>query len=242
MDGELSGLQPPASHLAVAEEVRRWIALGRLSPGDRLPTEREFAERFGIGRATARRAVRLLVEDGLVETQKGRSGGTFLLEHTPGPARGIEVTRQLVRDISDNYDFRLAIEPRAARLAAERADERERLVLRGMVEGDALSVRAFRALDSRFHLAIADASHNRLFTDAVSVSRAELFEWADPVWERLEWSAVPAEERDFAYSHRPLADAILKRDGDAAEQRMTAHLLEARAQFLRLIERFWPYV
>jgi DNA-binding FadR family transcriptional regulator len=239
---ELDGLQAAPSHLAVADEIRRWIALGTVSPGDRLPTEREFAERFGIGRMTARRAVRLLVQEGLVSTQKGRSGGTFVLDDKHGPARGTEMTRQLVRDISDNYDFRLAIEPRAARLAAERAEETERLALRGMVEGESSSVRAFRALDSRFHLAVANASHNRLLIEAVGNSRSELFQRADPVWERLEWSAIPADERDFALGHRPIAEMVLKGDADAAEGRMVAHLLQGRLQFLRLIERFWPDV
>lgn len=239
---KLSALQSPASHLSVADEIRRLIALGMLAPGDRLPTEREFAERLGIGRLTARRAVRLLVEEGLVATQKGRSGGTFVLDDKHGPMRGVEVTQHLVRDVSDNYDFRLGVEPRAARLAAERAEEMERLALRGLVEGEPTSVRAFRALDSRFHLAIASASHNRLLIEAVSKSRAELFRWADPVWERLEWSAVPTEERDFARGHRPIAEAVKNGEVDAAEQRMIDHLLEGRAQFLWLIEQFWPNV
>src|SRR5829696_5978567 len=70
------------AHEYVAEQIRRQIALGLISSGEALPPERELAKVFGVGRATVQHALRLLEADRLVETRRGRNGGTFLI----GPA------------------------------------------------------------------------------------------------------------------------------------------------------------
>jgi DNA-binding FadR family transcriptional regulator len=235
---ELDRIQSTASHLAVADSVRRWIALGVLGPGDRLPAERELAERLGVGRMTVRQAVRVLADEGLVSTQRGRAGGTFVLDDPERPFPSGEVTEQMMAALAENYEFRAGIEPLAARLAAERAEDNERWAIRGLAEGEPSSVRAFRALDSRFHLAVANASHNRLLADAVSRSRTELFPWADQAWESVEWTDVAADERDFGRSHRPIGEAIVNGDGAEAERRMEHHLVQGQAQFVAMIERF----
>jgi GntR family transcriptional regulator, transcriptional repressor for pyruvate dehydrogenase complex len=237
---ELDRIQSPASHVAVADSIRRWIALGVLGPGDRLPAERDLAERLGVGRMTIRQAVRQLAEEGLVSTQRGRSGGTFVLDDPERPLPTREISEQMMAALRENYEFRFGVEPMAAKLAAERADDTERWGIRGLAEGDANSVRAFRALDSRFHLAVANASHNSLIIDAVSRSRTELFAWADPAWERMDWSAVPAEERDFGRSHRPIAAAIAAADGKLAGEQMSDHLAEGLRQFEAMVKRMAP--
>jgi GntR family transcriptional regulator len=62
----------------IAEAVRALITAGELAPGDKLPSERELARRFGTARNTAREAIRLLTEEGLVTAQHGR--GVFVRE------------------------------------------------------------------------------------------------------------------------------------------------------------------
>jgi GntR family transcriptional regulator len=62
----------------IADAVRALITSGELAPGDKLPSERELARRFGTARNTAREAVRLLTEEGLVTAQHGR--GVFVRE------------------------------------------------------------------------------------------------------------------------------------------------------------------
>jgi DNA-binding FadR family transcriptional regulator len=233
---EFDVVQPAATHVAVADAIRRWIALGMFEPGDRLPTERELAARLAVGRMTVRHAVRLLAGEGLVGTQRGRSGGTYILDDADRPLRSGEVTAQFLADVRDNFDFRLGVEPMAARLAAERAEDMERWAIRGIAEGNPASYRAFRMLDSRFHLAIARSSHNRLLLDAVSRSRAEFFRWADAAWERVDWATLPLEERDFSRSHRPVAQAIEQSEPAEAEQRMREHLIAGKSQFLAAVE------
>jgi DNA-binding FadR family transcriptional regulator len=104
-----------------------------------------------------------------------------------------------------------------------------------MAEGMPASVRAFRTRDSRFHVAIARASANGLLLEAVSASRVAFFRWADAAWERIDWASLPAAERDFGARHRPIAEAVARADPDAAEQAMTAHLVEGEAQFEAVI-------
>jgi DNA-binding FadR family transcriptional regulator len=234
---ELDRIEPVAAHVAVADSIRRWIALGAVVPGDRLPAERELAEGLGVGRMTVRHAVRLLAEEGLVNTTRGRSGGTFVLHDPKQRFPAAEITQQMMADVRQTYEFRLGIEPLAAQLAAERADDTERWAVRGMAEGQPTGVRAFRALDSRFHLAVAKASHNRLLVDAVGRSRTELFMWADRAWEATDWEDVGESDRDVASKHRPIAEAIVAGDPDEAAKRMTEHLVEGEAQFIWMIER-----
>src|SRR4051812_20427510 len=102
----------PSSHQAVAEAIRRWIALGTYAPGERLPSERELAEQFAVGRMTVRRAIGELATEGLVATTRGRAGGT-----TVQPATSVlrDVTLEdLLAAVRDSFEFRLAVEPAAA--------------------------------------------------------------------------------------------------------------------------------
>jgi GntR family transcriptional regulator len=62
----------------IADAIRTLITTGELAPGDKLPSERELARRFGTARNTAREAIRLLSEEGLVTAQHGR--GVFVRE------------------------------------------------------------------------------------------------------------------------------------------------------------------
>ena len=56
---------------AISNSLREDMAEGRYTPGDKLPTEAELAERCGVNRHTIRHAISVLVEDGLVRTRRG---------------------------------------------------------------------------------------------------------------------------------------------------------------------------
>src|ERR1700710_2235002 len=80
---EGNAFESTVEHLATA------IRLGVFAEGERLPSERELAERLKVGRATLRRAIGALRQAGLVDTRRGRTGGTVVL-YRGGPARGGE--------------------------------------------------------------------------------------------------------------------------------------------------------
>ncbi|HYV16520.1 MAG TPA: FCD domain-containing protein [Conexibacter sp.] len=216
------------TYLAVADVLRRRIALGTYPPGARLPSERELAEALSVGRMTVRRAVRLLGEEHLLATSRGR-GGTTVLDQSEQPHHEVSELERLVVAVRDAFEFRLAIEPLATRLAAARATPAERTAIASLAQGRASSVGAFRALDSRFHTGIAEACGNALVLEAVRWSRAEMLGWhapTDAAW----WSDELGER--FAALHRPIAEAIAAGDEAGAERAMVHHLQEGRRVYL----------
>ena len=129
MDGDVNSLllRPIRSGNVFEETVERLahaVRLGLVPPGERLPSERDLAIRLGVSRATIREAVRALQLAGLVETRRGRSGGSYVIDlASPGSEPRARLTaRSLGAALLDALDYRWAVEPAAAELAAERAD------------------------------------------------------------------------------------------------------------------------
>ena len=108
----------PAHELVLAQ-LRRSIHLGHFGAGDRLPPERELARQLGVSRTTVREAVRVLEGEGPVEINRGSSGGISCGRQSRRPG---ELRRRL-REFEEIIEFRLAVEPMAARLAAQRRTE-----------------------------------------------------------------------------------------------------------------------
>lgn len=223
--------------VSLADTLRRRIALGVVAPGERLASERELANTFGVGRMTVRAAIRLLAEEGLLGTSRGRSGGTIVLDDAERRPSARPITEDLLREVRDNFDLRDALERSAARLAAGRAGELERWAIRGLAEVTVDSLMGFRAADSRFHLAIADAGGNRQLSEIIRDARADFFRWADAAWERIEWRSLTPEDRAFNVKHRPIAEAILEGDADRADAAMHAHLKAGAVQFFEVVDR-----
>jgi DNA-binding FadR family transcriptional regulator len=107
------------------ESILRLVKLGLLLPGDRLPSERELAKQLAVSRPTVREALRSLARTGYLQTLRGRSGGTYVLEWRTDPSdeRVRALAREMGDDLLDALDFRLVVEPGAAALAASRATD-----------------------------------------------------------------------------------------------------------------------
>jgi DNA-binding FadR family transcriptional regulator len=140
------------------------IKLGMVTAGERLPPERELAEKLRVSRVTLRQAIGALREAGYLESRRGRTGGTFVLYQGPADDRPDAATlaREMGETLHDALDFRRVLESGAAALVATRtlsACDRAHLVacLAASRERDP-AVR--RTGDSRLHLAIAAASRS----------------------------------------------------------------------------------
>jgi GntR family transcriptional repressor for pyruvate dehydrogenase complex len=232
----------PTSHQLVAEVLRRRIALGDFPPGSRLPTERELSEVLGVGRNTVRQALRQLTEEGLVSTTLGRSGGTRVraaaeAAHTPRA----EIIASFRATIRDCLEYRQAIEPFAARLAAERAPTEVRRQLLRLLDEPAQDLSSYHRLDSAFHLGLAAASGNPMLHRAIEAARAEMFVGGNALWLQAGWSLGHAEGVSagprLREEHLAIALAVLAGDGPAAEARMREHLDHSRQQFRFLIDQ-----
>ena len=214
-----SHINVPAAHTVVVEHLRREILLGRYSPGEKLPSERDHAERLGVSRVTLREALRVLERERLVEVRRGPGGGTEVVQASLA-ARRRRLRRRLDVALAIQ-EFRLAIEPLAAARAAER---RTAAVLRELHRSiddlkTATSVGPFRRADTAFHLALARAAECPPLLRAVEDARIEMFEPIDALDPEI---LVPT----AIISHGVIYAAVEARDAEAAGRAMRAHVEE----------------
>jgi DNA-binding FadR family transcriptional regulator len=199
------------------------IRLGVLAPGESLPPERELATRLGVSRDTVRDAIKSLGEAGYLVSRRGRYGGTFLATELPAPSGdGISFSRA---EIDDALRLREILEVGAARMSAGRtltAIERETLWSR-MTDVRGAPKEDYRRLDSRLHLAIAEAAGAPSLVPLVAENRMRLNELLD---------RIPLLARNIAHSdeqHEAIVMAILAGDGEGAAEVMTAHIWASAA-------------
>jgi GntR family transcriptional regulator, transcriptional repressor for pyruvate dehydrogenase complex len=212
-----------ASGPGIADRLASSISLGLYSPGERLPTEIDLARQFGVAVATLRKALAALRERGLVETRRGRSGGTFVVA-APFPTDD-EVVAALALtstvDLRDLRDESVAIGSAVARLAASRIPAS---AVDGLVELAERLPRARTAqeravADSRFHieLAVLAQSPRLLRSELRLQSEISALFWSDVVADAGAAALVHAE-------HLRVVDAVRGRDSAAAERAMAEHV------------------
>nr|MBA2645040.1 FadR family transcriptional regulator [Solirubrobacterales bacterium] len=153
-------VQSPTTFEQTVERLGTAIRVGLLSPGSRLPPERELAEQLRISRSTLRQALTTLVQSGHLVALRGRSGGTFVTDDPPmALTSGSE---PIDADIRATLDERVAVETGATLLAAERGDDRDLAWLDELVERmtAAEAFDDYRRADVRFHIGLAEAAHS----------------------------------------------------------------------------------
>ncbi|MBS1870044.1 MAG: FadR family transcriptional regulator [Actinobacteria bacterium] len=233
----MEAVRPPASYELVVEQVRRAIQLGRFGPGERLPPERELSQQLGVSRTTVREAMRVLQGEGLIEIKRGRAGGAVVLGATLSPRDARRQLRARLAELEAVIDFRLVVEPAAARRAAERRTKRDIADLRALVEQmsalvahagdeDAAPPSRFFALDTRFHQRIAEAARNPLLAAAVEQTRSALFTPVGGVFVGL--------HPDANALHEEILAAIVAQRPDEAERAMAEHIGLTRQALLQL--------
>ncbi len=222
--------QPELSAADIASEIRWRIHRGELGPGDRLPAEREMAERLGVGRVRVREALAVLEAEGYLETRRGATGGRFVTELRRPWRAWLTRMRRRLEDLDDIVDFRLAVECQAAMFAAERrTDDDLAAIARSLALLEASdSPRSYRQADVAFHAAVAAASHSPRLATAVDRARSALFEPIDLLW-------FDDRARDSLVDHRRIAEAIIARDPAAASAAMAAHIEDTRAEIHQIL-------
>src|SRR5512142_389420 len=112
----------------IVQQIKANIFEGKLNPGDRLPSEKELIEHFGVSRITVRDAMRVLESQGLIEIKVGASGGAFVTKPSAEPVTQVLTDMLRLQGISvqELVEARLVIETSIVTLASQRA-EREHL-------------------------------------------------------------------------------------------------------------------
>ncbi|HSS61753.1 MAG TPA: GntR family transcriptional regulator, partial [Candidatus Limnocylindrales bacterium] len=172
-------IQQLRAHEYVAEQIRRHIALRLIKPGEALPAERELAVMFGVGRPTIQNALRLLEAAGLVESRRGRTGGTFVSQRDGDSLAADEMIMRVMRhrkDLEDLLQYRSLIEPQVARTAARARRAQDLAAMRKSIEGmvAATTEPEYMRHDTDFHIAIARATCNAILTHAIEDIRMKL--------------------------------------------------------------------
>jgi GntR family transcriptional regulator, transcriptional repressor for pyruvate dehydrogenase complex len=167
------------AHEYVADQLRRQIMLHMVPAGHALLPERELARVFRVGRETVQRAIRLLVEDGLVEKRRGRSGGTFVLDVAGDPQWADAVFARLRANRHETLEalaYRLEMEPAAVAEACRRRTQRNVEAIRRASRRLAAATTEPQMMrhDTEFHLAVARASRNRYFIEGIERVRVVL--------------------------------------------------------------------
>jgi GntR family transcriptional repressor for pyruvate dehydrogenase complex len=220
------------------ERLAQAIRLGVLADGDQLPPERELADTFGVSRVTLREAIKALRAAGLVQSRRGRGGGTFVV--APGPLRrqdgirewgadaGVPGTAAFTASLDDALALRRIVEPGAAALAATRAlSAADRSTLHDCLRaGSAGPPDAHRLADSRLHMAIAAAGESPSVAAVVADVQLRLTELL---------RAIPVIPTNIVHSdrqHAAIVDAILTGRPDRARSEMEEHV-DGTAALLR---------
>ncbi len=220
----------------VAQRLTDAIELGLLSHGERLPSETEMARQFGVATVTTREALETLRELGLVETKRGRDGGSFVISEGSRVARidrrVIALSRVELRDMGAYYS---AIAAMSAELAADRSTADDIQHLHTTIDMvDPLDEASSRRGEGTFRLDVAALSQSaRLVREELRLQA----EFAPLLWLCLRDETHRQHSRD---AHLAVVAAIEDVDGEKARRLTVAHiagaiewLLDAKAELER---------
>lgn len=206
---------------AVVDQLQNLIVSEKLQPGDKLLPERELAQRFGVSRTAVRDAIRVLSERGLVDVRPG--AGTFVVQEISDTvAESMGLLFQIEKSSHEAlHEVREILEVEMAGIAAERATESDVKRIEKAFEEMESNVNdpaRFIEADLDFHLAVAEATHNKIFLILLN-----------PIIDLLQKSrrmivAVPEGPVRAMEHHRQLLDSIRCKAKAEARQAMGQHM------------------
>lgn len=207
----------------IIRQIKNLLSSGQLKQGDRLPSERQLAERFGVGRTHVRDAIKKLEFYGIIKTMP--QSGSFIA--------GLEVSAMegLITDILklDNYEFyslvemRHVLEVHGASFCALRRTENDLIEIEKAaqkfeekIESDVSAVEE----DLAFHRAIAEGSKNMVLKSLLMTIMPDIM----TNYTKFKMCDSTAKVSKAAIEHRQLLDAIRVQDAVQAREIMTEHL------------------
>jgi GntR family transcriptional repressor for pyruvate dehydrogenase complex len=218
---------PEKLSAAVVRQVEELILRGILQPGERLPPERELAERLGVSRPSLRDAIARLQEVGLLSTKPG--AGVFVAD-VLGSAFSPALTALFARHDEaaiDYLSFRRDMEGLAAERAARLGSDTDLAVISEIFAKmenahDSRSATDEAALDAQFHMAIIEASHNvimlHMMRSMYELLRGGVFYNRQIMFKQQTKRAVLLDQ------HRAIHDALMSRDAEASRAAVESHL------------------
>ena len=214
---------PVPLHHQVYLDLTSALDDGEWNPGDRLPPERELADKFRVSRTSVREALRALESRGLVEIRAGE--GAFVrkisLETLIEPLALVILPHR--EGVGELFEGRRLLEPAIAALAARRATPDEIAEMERILEEQGREVSAGRtglAQDAAFHAALAQSAHNRAISRIVNALMDLLTQ------SREESLHTPGRPTRSHRDHVRILEAIRRRDELGAHRAVLDHLIE----------------
>jgi len=232
-----NGTQSTASSLEVLGELRRLVDGDEYAEGDKLPAERELAERYQVSRRVLKNAFAVLEAEGKV--WRGVGQGTFVGRRAPKPFADLTALARSSNPVAV-LEARLSFEPAVARFAGQRATSIHLQELQECL-GKAISAKDsedFMRWDERFHELLVISAQNTVFDAIYSVING--------VWSRLSWGSRLEQahtqewKRIYMRQHRAILEAVEGRDLDRAEILVLEHWQTMRSNLVGDPVRDYP--
>jgi len=215
----------------VTEEIINLIVSRTFKPGEKLPTENELVELFGVSRVTVRESLKRLSSMGIVSIYQGDGTfvNTFNLTNFMKPLFSLMVLSEL--SIEQLYDARLYVEVGMVSLAAKsrqfcKLEKLEAMLVEQRIAVEQEDDLAFTELDWQFHLLIGEASDNEVLLSAYMMIKDILKHYIKKTNRR---PVVMSTSLGF---HEKIVDAIARQDRDDAEALMRGHINNAKQSLL----------
>lgn len=218
-DTLLSPIEPAKATDQVIQRISVAISSGIFKPGDQLPVEAELAAQLNVAQMTLRQALAILRELGIIETVRGRNGGSFVTQR-PIALGGVFIGPvPTLAELQDMTDYRMALENEAAALAAIRADRIDLGRLNKYLDSCLHSPNEddHAIQDNSLHICIAETSHSYRLVNAITQIQHDM----SIFYQRL----TRPNEEIFPHKseHADIVRAIEKGDPDAAWEASNKH-------------------
>ncbi|MDQ4058422.1 MAG: FCD domain-containing protein [Actinomycetota bacterium] len=219
----LPTLQQKRLSEGVVQELLVAMRTGQFKPGDKLPSERELSQAFGVSRVSVREGLRVLELLEVIIVRQGK--GAFIATADVRPGGGL-LRRWLLAHQEEVFELLEVREALEARAAASAADQAAAVVLPEVDEEADLATLV--QADIAFHNAVADASGNAVLASLIRELNGVLEE------SRFAMFALPGRPVISHSDHRRIAQAIEKRDPEAAQASMREHIRRTGAEIAGL--------
>ena len=198
---------------------RQILETGEYGPGQKIPSENELSEKFGVSRTTLREAIKTLSAGGLLVVRRG--SGTYVASTLPvkGGLTLPELKRMKV-ELKDLNEVRVIFEPKVAALACSRASDEELRQIAGLereIERKLLAGEDTTDTDIAFHTAILKAAHNDFILQIAPVVRQALSD------QRILKASADL-IKSVLPDHTLIMEFLMKRDAAGTESAVRIHL------------------
>lgn len=227
----------------IYEQIKDLILSGIFKPGDRLPPERELAEKLGVSRPVVREAINRLIAKGYVENIHG--SGNYVLSITERSFEEGPIDDFLKRS-EENLPFivevRKILETWSAAMSAVRAEDRDLEMIEEYLKEFEVAVtrgKDWYKIDANFHMSIAYATHNPLLIHLMD----SIFHMIEKVTLKIEQKVHSDREKslNLLNQHREIYEAIRSKNPELAYIKMMEHMLFIEREIAGRTGRRIPY-